>query len=213
MKQRVGILISGRGSNMAAIIAAAKDPSYSASIACVISNRPDAKGLATAAAEHVPALTINHRDFASREAFEDALDAALRAHQVELVVLAGFMRILTPHFIARWESRLINIHPSLLPSYRGLHTHERALADGVKLHGCTVHFVVPELDAGPIIAQAALAVRPEDNAETLASRLLAVENRLYPQIVGEIAAGRIRLKAGTVEIDAPAAEGSFLSLA
>lgn len=198
---------------MAAIIAAAKDPSYGASIACVISNRPDAKGLALAEAEHVPAITINHQDFSSREDFEEAVDATLRAHQVELVVLAGFMRILTPHFITRWEGRLINIHPSLLPSYRGLHTHERALADGVKLHGCTVHFVVPELDAGPIIAQAALAVRPDDNAETLAARLLAVENRLYPQIVSAMGAGLIRLKAGLVEIDAPAAEGSFLSLA
>lgn len=198
---------------MAAIIAAAKDPSYGASIACVISNRPDAKGLALAEAEHVPAITINHQDFSSREAFEEAVDATLKAHQVELVVLAGFMRILTPHFITRWEGRLINIHPSLLPSYRGLHTHERALADGVKLHGCTVHFVVPELDAGPIIAQAALAVRPDDNAETLAARLLAVENRLYPQIVSAMGAGLIRLKAGLVEIDAPAAEGSFLSLA
>lgn len=198
---------------MAAIIAAAKDPSYGASIACVISNRPDAKGLALAEAEHVPAITINHQDFSSREAFEEAVDATLKAHQVELVVLAGFMRILTPHFITRWEGRLINIHPSLLPSYRGLHTHERALADGVKLHGCTVHFVVPELDAGPIIAQAALAVRPDDNAETLAARLLTVENRLYPQIVSAMGAGLIRLKAGLVEIDAPAAEGSFLSLA
>lgn len=198
---------------MAAIIAAAKDPSYGASIACVISNRPDAKGLALAEAAHVPAITINHQDFSSREAFEEAVDATLKAHQVELVVLAGFMRILTPHFITRWEGRLINIHPSLLPSYRGLHTHERALADGVKLHGCTVHFVVPELDAGPIIAQAALAVRPDDNAETLAARLLTVENRLYPQIVSAMGAGLIRLKAGLVEIDAPAAEGSFLSLA
>ena len=198
---------------MAAIIAAAKDPSYGASIACVISNRPDAKGLALAEAEHVPAITINHQDFSSREACEEAVDATLKAHQAELVVLAGFMRILTPHFITRWEGRLINIHPSLLPSYRGLHTHERALADGVKLHGCTVHFVVPELDAGPIIAQAALAVRPDDNAETLAARLLTVENRLYPQIVSAMGAGLIRLKAGLVEIDAPAAEGSFLSLA
>lgn len=198
---------------MAAILEAAKDPSYGAAMACVISNRPDAKGLATAAAQQVPALCINHQDFPTREAFEAAMDAQLRAHGVELVVLAGFMRILTPHFISAWEGRLINIHPSLLPAYRGLHTHQRALADGVKIHGCTVHFVVPELDAGPIIAQGAIAVRPDDDEDTLAARLLQVENRLYPQIVGALAAGQIRLKAGRVEIDLQPQDGAFLSLA
>ena len=212
MAMRVGILISGRGSNMAAILAAAETPGYPATIACVISNRPDAQGLATAAAHGVPAHAIDHRLYAGREAFEDALLAALRAHGVECVVLAGFMRILTPHFIGAWQGRLINIHPSLLPAYRGLHTHERALAEGVKLHGCTVHFVVPELDAGPIIAQGAVPVHPDDTADTLAARVLAVENALYPRVVAAMAAGRIAMADGRARIDGPVAEGSLVSL-
>ena len=197
---------------MAAIVAAAKDLSYPAEITCVISNRPDAKGLETAAANGIPALCVDHKTFPSREAFEDELDRAITAHKVDFVVLAGFMRVLTVNFIGRWEGRLINIHPSLLPAYRGLHTHERALADGVKLHGCTVHFVVPELDAGPIIAQGAVPVRQDDTADSLAARVLAVENALYPRVVGELAAGRIALAGGRVAIDGPAAEGSLVSL-
>ena len=213
MKKRVGILISGRGSNMAAIIAAAQSAEYPAEIACVISNRPDAKGLETAASHGIPAVAIDHKLYPSREAFEDELQQVLSAHGVELVALAGFMRILTPHFIRHWEGRLLNIHPSLLPSYRGLHTHERAIEDGVKLHGCTVHFVVPELDAGPIIAQAAVPVRSDDTPDSLAARVLVVENTLYPRAVAEIASGRIRLEADRVVHEGPHAEGSLVSLA
>lgn len=213
MKKRVGILISGRGSNMAAIIAAAQSAHYPAEIACVISNRPDAKGLETATSHGIPAIALDHKLYPSREMFEDELQKALSDHGVELVVLAGFMRILTPHFIRNWEGRLLNIHPSLLPSYRGLHTHERALEDGVKLHGCTVHFVVPELDAGPIIAQAAVPVRSDDTPESLAARVLMVENALYPRAVAEIAAGRIRLQGDRVVNEGPHADGSLVSLA
>lgn len=213
MKPRIGILISGRGSNMAAIVAAAKDPAYPATIACVLSNRPDAKGLETAAANGIPALCVDHKHFASREAFEDELNRQLDALAIDFVVLAGFMRVLTERFIGHWDGKLVNIHPSLLPSYRGLHTHERALADGVKLHGCTVHFVVPELDAGPIIAQAAVPVLGGDTADSLAARVLAVENALYPRVVAGLAAGRIVLAGNRVVIDGPAADGSLISLA
>lgn len=213
MKPRIGILISGRGSNMAAIVAAAKDPAYPATIGCVLSNRPDAKGLETAAAHGIPALCVDHKSFAAREDFEDALNRHLDEHDIDFVVLAGFMRVLTDRFIGHWDGKLINIHPSLLPSYRGLHTHERALADGVKLHGCTVHFVVPELDAGPIIAQAAVPVLGEDTPDTLAARVLAVENTLYPLVIAGLAAGRIVLAGGRVIIDGPAAQGVLISLA
>ena len=213
MKPRIGILISGRGSNMAAIVTAAKDPAYPATIACVLSNRPDAKGLETAAANGIPALCVDHKDFASREEFEDELNRQLDALAIDFVVLAGFMRVLTERFIGHWDRKLVNIHPSLLPSYRGLHTHERALADGVKLHGCTVHFVVPELDAGPIIAQAAVPVLGGDTADSLAARVLAVENALYPRVVAGLAAGRIVLAGNRVVIDGPAADGSLISLA
>ena len=213
MKPRIGILISGRGSNMAAIVAAAQDPSYPATIACVISNRPDAKGLETAAANGIPALCVDHKHFPSREEFEDELNRQLDERDVDFVVLAGFMRVLTERFIGRWDGKLVNIHPSLLPSYRGLHTHERALSDGVKLHGCTVHFVVPELDAGPIIAQGAVPVRLTDTPETLAARVLAVENTLYPRVVAGLASGHIVLAGDQVIIDGPAAEGALISLA
>lgn len=212
MKRRVGILISGRGSNMAAILQAARDPSYPAEIACVISNRPDAKGLEIARNARLPALAIDHKAFVSREAFEDEVHRALSDHETDFVALAGFMRVLTPHFIAKWDGRLLNIHPSLLPSYRGLHTHERALADGVRLHGCTVHFVVPDLDAGPIIAQGAVVVRSDDTADRLAARVLEVENALYPHVVGEMAAGRIGLAAGRVVIQGPSPDGQLVSL-
>ena len=161
----------------------------------------------------VPAILIDHKNFASRESFEDEVHGVLIAHGTDFVALAGFMRVLTPHFITRWDGRLLNIHPSLLPSYRGLHTHERALEDGVKLHGCTVHFVVPELDAGPIIAQGAVTVRPDDTPDSLAARVLAVENALYPRVVGALAAGRIALRDGQAIIDGPTSEASLVSLA
>lgn len=193
-KLPVGVLISGRGSNMAALIAAAADPAYPARIACVLANRADAGGLAVARAAGVAAEMVPHQDYVTREAFEEALDAALRGHGVQLVVLAGFMRVLTPGFIARWPDAIINVHPSLLPSFRGLDTHERAIAAGCKLHGCTVHFVRPELDEGPIIAQAAVPVLDDDSAETLAARVLAEEHRLLPAAVADLAAGRLRVE-------------------
>ena len=198
---RAGVLISGRGSNLQALIDACGDPGYPAEIALVISNNAAAKGLARAARAGIPTRVVEHRGFPTREAFDAALDDALREHGVGLVCLAGFMRVLTPGFVAGWRDRLINIHPSLLPAFRGLHTHERALDAGVRLHGCTVHFVSPEVDAGPIIVQAAVPVLPGDDAETLAARVLAAEHRCYPLAVKLIAQGRARVVDGRVCID------------
>ena len=178
---RVAILISGRGSNMVALIEAAADPAFPAEIALVLSNRPEAAGLARAAAAGIATKVIDHKAYASREEFEAALDQYLRSMDVEIVALAGFMRVLTAGFIAGWEGRMINIHPSLLPAYKGLHTHERVLADGGTEHGCTVHHVTAELDAGPIILQAKVPVMPGDTPESLAARVLKEEHRIYPQ--------------------------------
>ena len=180
-KARTGVLISGRGSNMTALVEAARDPAFPAEIVCVVSNKADAKGLEFAAANGIAAKVIDHKAFATREEFEAALDAYLRSMKVEIVVLAGFMRVLTAGFIANWEGRMINIHPSLLPSYKGLHTHERALADGATTHGCTVHLVTPELDAGPILLQAEVPVLPSDTPDVLAARVLTQEHKIYPQ--------------------------------
>ncbi len=177
---RVGILISGRGSNMTALIKAAKDPDYPAEIVVVISNRPDAAGLDSARQEGIAAISIDHKQFDSREAFEDALHNELLAHKVEMVACAGFMRIMTSGFVKKWQDRMLNIHPSLLPAYKGLHTHERALKDGAKTHGCTVHYVIADLDAGPIIMQAEVPVLAGDTADSLAKRVLAEEHRIYP---------------------------------
>jgi phosphoribosylglycinamide formyltransferase-1 len=184
---RTGILISGRGTNMAALIEATKAPDYPAEIVLVISNVEGAGGLAVAESNGIKVLTIKHRDFATREAFEAILDIALTGAGVELICLAGFMRILSGSFIERWQGHLLNIHPSLLPQFRGLHTHEQALSAGVKTHGCTVHYVVPELDAGPIIAQSTVPVFDGDTADTLASRVLAEEIKLYPISLAKIA--------------------------
>jgi phosphoribosylglycinamide formyltransferase-1 len=184
-RRRVAILISGRGSNMAALIAAAKAPAYPATIAVVLSNRPEAPGLALARAEGVEAIAVDHKAFPDRESFEQTLDAALALRDIEVICLAGFMRVLTPWFVARWQGRMLNIHPSLLPAFRGTHTHERALAEGVRVHGCTVHVVTPDLDAGPIVAQAEVPVLPGDTAETLAGRVIAAEHRLYPEALRE----------------------------
>lgn len=185
---KVGVLISGRGSNMEALVAAARAPDYPAEIALVLSNRPEAGGLATAQAAGVPALAIDHRPFGKdREAHERALDAALRRSGVELVALAGYMRILTPWFVQAWAGRMLNIHPSLLPHFPGTDTHARALAAGHDRHGCTVHWVTEDLDAGPSIAQAEVPVRPGDTEETLAARVLVEEHRLYPRALAEAA--------------------------
>jgi len=191
MRRRVGVLISGRGSNMAALIEAARDPDYPAEIALVVSNRPHAPGLALASEAGVEALAIDHRRFGNdRAAHETAIDAALREARVEIVCLAGFMRLLTPFFVHAWEGRMINIHPSLLPAFPGLNTHERALAAGVKLHGCTVHLVTEAMDQGAILAQAAVPVLTDDDAVRLAARVLAEEHVIYPLALRAFAAGR-----------------------
>ena len=197
-RRRIAILISGRGSNMASLIEAARDPGFPAEIALVLSNRPDAGGLERARAAGIEALAVDHKAYPSREAFEVALDAALRARDIGFVCLAGFMRVLTDGFVQRWAGRMINIHPSLLPLFRGTHTHERALAEGVLVHGCTVHFVVPELDAGPIVAQAAVPVIPGDTPESLAARVLVQEHALYPLALRLICTGAARLEGGRV---------------
>ena len=192
-RARVVVLISGRGSNMAALIEAAKDPAYPAEIVAVLSNRPTAAGLETARAAGIATDVIDHKAFDGREAFEEKLTAAIDAFRPDIVCLAGFMRLLTAGFAERWRDRLINIHPSLLPSFKGLDTHVRALAAGVKLHGCSVHFVRPEMDAGPLIAQAAVPVLSGDTEETLAARVLAAEHELYPTALALVARGRTRV--------------------
>jgi phosphoribosylglycinamide formyltransferase-1 len=180
-KLRTAILISGRGSNMMALVAAARAAEYPAEIVCVVSNAADAKGLEFAVANGIATRVIDHKAFASREAFEAALDAYLRSMNVEAIALAGFMRVLTAGFISRWDGRMINIHPSLLPAYKGLHTHERAIADGASLHGCSVHLVTPELDGGPVLLQAEVPVLAGDTADVLSARVLTEEHRIYPQ--------------------------------
>src|SRR5271165_747600 len=180
-RQRAAVLISGRGSNMAALVAAARDPTYPVDIVLALSNRAQAPGLALAAALGVPTAVVEQRPFKSdRAAHEAAIDAALRAADIRIVCLAGYMRLLTPFLVDRWAGRMLNIHPSLLPAFPGLDTHARALAAGVKLHGCTVHLVSQTTDEGPILAQAAVPVLPDDTADTLAARVLAQEHLLYP---------------------------------
>jgi phosphoribosylglycinamide formyltransferase-1 len=194
-RARVAILISGRGSNMAALIAAARAPDFPAQIALVLANKRDAGGLELARQAGIATEIVESRDFPGREAFEAAMQQRLSAHRIELVCLAGFMRILSARFVESWRGRLINIHPSLLPDLRGLHTHERALAAGLSEHGCTVHFVEPELDAGPIIAQARVPVLPGDDADALAARVLAEEHKLYSTALARVAAGLVRARA------------------
>ncbi len=201
-RKRVAVLISGRGSNMAALIAAAKDKNYPAEIVLVVSNVPDAGGLLRAREAGIATATVDHTQFGKdRAAFEHALQAVLVEHRVEIVCLAGFMRLLTADFVDKWPERLLNIHPALLPAFKGLDTHRRALDAGAKMHGATVHFVVPEMDAGPIIVQDAVAVAPDDTEETLARRVLAVEHRIYPQALKLVAEGRVRITDGRCLID------------
>jgi len=193
---RTAVLISGRGSNLRALANAARAPDYPAQIVLVISNRADAPGLEIAQAFGIPAKVISHGEFDSREAFDAAIDAALREADASLVCEAGFMRIHSEWFVKRWEGRLINIHPSLLPAFPGIRVHRQALEAGVKISGCTVHFVVPELDSGPIIAQAAVPVLPDDTPETLAARVLQEEHKLYPQALRLVAEGKVKLENG-----------------
>lgn len=195
-RKRVGVLISGRGSNMQALIAACKAPDYPAEIATVISNRPGAAGLELARNAGIKTVTIDHKAFKDRAAFEADLHQALLAAGTDIVCNAGFMRILTEEFVAAWQGRLLNIHPSLLPAFKGLHIHERVLKAGAKITGCTVHFVSPEMDSGAIIAQAAVPVRDGDTPETLAKRVLAAEHRLYPSVLALLADGKVKLSHG-----------------
>ena len=192
-RKRVGVLISGRGSNMAALIEAAHDPACPYEIALVISNRASAAGLTFARDHGIATHTLSIRDYADRAAFDADVDKALREAGCELVALAGYMRLLSPGFVKGWEGRMINIHPSLLPSLKGLDTHERAIAEGCKLHGCSVHFVTAELDDGPIIAQAAVPVLDDDTPDTLAARVLVEEHRIYPLALAALASGRLRV--------------------
>jgi phosphoribosylglycinamide formyltransferase-1 len=207
---RTGVLISGRGSNLQALIEAARDPAYTAEIVLVISNVAGAGGLERAAEARIATEVIEHRGFEGRAAFEAALSATLEAAGVELVCLAGFMRVVTGGFVARWRDRLINIHPSPLPAFPGLETHERALAAGVKLAGCSVHFVRDGVDQGPIIGQAAVPVLPGDTAQSLAARVLEAEHRLYPRCLALVAEGRVTVTGKTTEIADGGPEGKAL---
>ena len=198
---KAAVLISGRGSNLQALIDACAEPGFPAEIALVLSNRADAGGLERAKRAGIPTRIIPHGDFTTRTAFDSALDAALQATGVELVCLAGFMRLLGADFVETWRDRLVNIHPSLLPAFRGLDTHARVLAAGVRFTGCTVHFVRAEMDDGPIIVQAAVPVLPGDDPERLAARVLAAEHRAYPLALRLIAEGRVRVVDGRVEIE------------
>ena len=201
-QRRTAILISGRGSNMGALIAAARSPAFSAEIALVLSNDPAAPGLDAAKAAGIAVAAVDHRIHATREDFERTMDRLLGIHRIDLLCLAGFMRLLTPWFVGQWQGRMINIHPALLPSYKGLNTHARALSEGVKIHGCTVHFVVPAVDAGPIIMQAAVPVLDDDTAQTLAARVLAQEHVIYPAALDLVASGAATLVGGRVRCPA-----------
>jgi len=210
-RKRVACLISGRGSNMAALIEAAKAKDYPAEIVLVVSNVPGAGGLATAATSGIATATIDHKTFGKdRAAFERALQDVLVQHRIDLVCLAGFMRLLTPWFVGQWPNRMLNIHPALLPSFKGLDTHARALESGVKLHGATVHFVVPEMDSGPVIAQGAVSVKDDDTEAALAARVLAVEHRIYPLALGLVAADRVEVAGNRCRIDGGAVPDTAL---
>jgi phosphoribosylglycinamide formyltransferase-1 len=201
-RKRVAVLISGRGSNMVALIEAAKDPSFPAEIVVVVSNDPAAQGLERAAAANIPREVVDHRQFGrDREGFERALQDVLIKFETQLICLAGFMRLLTPWFVRQWEGRMLNIHPALLPAFKGLDTHARALAAGATTHGATVHYVVPEMDAGPIIMQGAVPVLSGDTEATLAARVLDVEHRIYPQALRLVAEGRVTIENGECLID------------
>jgi phosphoribosylglycinamide formyltransferase-1 len=211
MKRRVAILISGRGSNMAALIEAARAPDFPAEIVTVISNRADAGGLEKAAAHGIPTTVIESKPFGTdRAGFEAVLQRALDEKNVELICLGGFMRLFTAEFVQRWYGRMLNIHPSLLPSFPGLDPHGQALSAGVKISGATVHFVIPETDAGPILMQGAVAVADDDTAETLSQRILGIEHRIYPEALRLLASGRIRLEGDACKISGGVSDGSLI---
>lgn len=201
-RKRVAVLISGRGSNMAALIEAAKAKDYPAEIALVMSNRPEAGGLLVARAAGIATETVDHTKFSGdRNRFEHEIQSILEKYRIEIICLAGFMRLLTANFLERWQWRILNIHPALLPDFKGLDTHKRVIDAGVKIHGATVHFVVPELDSGPVIAQGAINVRPGDSEEALAVRVLKVEHRIYPLALKLVAEGRVQIKNNHTLID------------
>lgn len=210
-KKRVVVLISGRGSNMATLAEAAGDPAFPARIVAVISDKEDARGLNAAAALGIEAKSITRAEYPTKEALDAALDAELTRLQADIVCLAGYMRLLSPGFTRKWAGRLINIHPSLLPLYPGLDTHRRALDDGMRIHGCTVHFVTAEMDAGPIIAQAAVPVLPDDSEETLARRVLEAEHELYPLALRLVADGRAKMRDERTVLSGVHATGTLLS--
>lgn len=211
-RARTAVLISGRGSNMSALLAAAADPSYPAEIVLVLSNRADAAGLERARAAGIATAVVESRAFrGDRAGFERAMEKELAGHGVQLVALAGFMRVLTEDFVARWQDRLVNIHPSLLPAFPGLDTHARALAAGVRLHGCTVHLVRAGVDDGPILVQAAVPVLPDDTEATLAARVLEQEHRIYPAALAWLAAGLVRVEGGVARVAAPGASGALVN--
>jgi phosphoribosylglycinamide formyltransferase-1 len=202
MKRRVAILISGRGSNMAALIRAALTKDFPAEIAVVISNRADAGGLEKARASGIPTVTIESKPFGKdRAAFETVLQSALDQHRIDLVCLGGFMRLFTAGFVQRWYGRMLNIHPSLLPAFPGLDPHGQALTAGVKIAGATVHFVIPETDAGPILMQGAVAVRDDDTPDTLSARILEIEHKIYPEALRLVASDRIRLEGDICKVE------------
>jgi phosphoribosylglycinamide formyltransferase-1 len=212
VRKRTAVLISGRGTNLQALIHAAADPAFPAEIVLVFSNNADAAGLARAEKCGIAAKAISHRDHKDRESFDVAMDAVLRQFEIEIVCLAGFMRILSDNFVRNWEGRLINIHPSLLPAFKGLDVHRRVLDSGVRISGCTAHFVVPELDSGPVIAQGAVPVLVDDSEEALAARTLAAEHRVYPLALGLLASGRVKLENGrAVFADNPANTGVLIN--
>ena len=210
-RKRVVVLISGRGSNMAALIEAAGDPAYPAQIVGVISDRADARGLNTATANGIETAVIARADHPAKAALDEALDAELTRLEADIVCLAGYMRILTPAFAEKWGGRMINIHPSLLPLFKGLNSHARALEAGMRIHGCSVHFVTAEMDGGPIIAQAAVPVMPGDDEEKLAARVLGVEHQLYPLALRLVAEGKARMEGGRTVLQGVSAEGALLS--
>jgi phosphoribosylglycinamide formyltransferase 1 len=212
-KRRTAVLISGRGSNLAALVAASTAPDYPAEIAMVLADNPDAAGLVYARGAKIATATIDRRSFQSKANFEARLDSTLQRAQIELICLAGFMRLLSPGFVEAWRDKIINIHPSLLPLFPGLDTHARALAAGIRIHGATVHFARAEVDTGPIIVQGAVPVLADDTPARLAERVLKVEHRIYPLALGLVAGGRTKVVGDRVEIDGArvAAEASLLS--
>ncbi|WP_417684059.1 phosphoribosylglycinamide formyltransferase [Roseibium sp.] len=212
-RKKVAVLISGRGSNMMSLIAAAMAPDYPAEIALVLSNKPDAGGLQKAEDLGIPTAVVDHRDYkGDREAFERAVNEILVENGIEIVALAGFLRLLTPYLVNEWRDRMINIHPALLPSFKGLHTHERALDEGVKLHGATVHFVSPGMDDGPIIAQGAVPVLDDDTPDALAARVLAVEHQIYPRALELVVTGKAKVKGHRVATSVDTSESAANTL-